>query len=124
MGLMQTTQNPVVMTCRELEYQEQELLKALANHGASIKMLRPLTADDVTAIVKTQLQAQRIPGQIPLGAAEIAEAQEQIRRLSQLYRETKPFMLMVLIETVKTTEAYARSIARGQVLSASVEQRA
>src|SRR5262249_2170718 len=88
MGLVQTTQNSVVMTCRELEYQEQELLKALANHGASIKMLPPLTANDVTAIVKAQLQAQRIPGRIPLGAARIEEAQEQIRRLSQLYRET------------------------------------
>src|SRR5260221_368979 len=93
MGLMQTTHNSVVMTCRELEYQEQELLKALANHGTSIKTLPPLTAEDVAAIVKTQLQARRTPGQIPLGAAGIEEAQEQIRRLSQLYRETSPFML-------------------------------
>src|SRR5260370_9809333 len=111
------------MTCRELEYQEQELLKALAKHGTSIKPLPPLTAEDVTAIVKTQLQARRIPGQIPLGAAGIEEAQEQIRRLSQLYRETSPFMLMMLIEALKTPEAYARSISHGQLLRLSVDQR-
>src|SRR5260370_38372304 len=98
MGLMQTTQNSVVMTCRELEYQEQELLKALANHGPSIKTLPPLTAEDVTAIVKTQLQARRIPGQIRLGAAGIQEAQEQIGRLCQPYGETTPFSVTMLIK--------------------------
>ncbi|PWT76264.1 MAG: hypothetical protein C5B60_04285, partial [Chloroflexi bacterium] len=123
MGVMQTTQNSVVMTCRELEYQEQDLLKALASYGASIKILPSLTADDVTAIVKIQLQAQRIPGQIPVGAAGIREAQEQIRRLSQLYRETSPFMLMMLIEALKTPAAYARTISQGLLLSLSVDQR-
>jgi hypothetical protein len=123
MGLMQTTQNSVVMTCRELEYQEQELLKELANHGASIKMLPSLTAADVTAIVRTHLQAQRMPGQIPLGAAGIEEAQGQIRRLSQLFRETSPFMLMMLIEALKTPEAYARTISHGSLLRLSVDQR-
>jgi hypothetical protein len=123
MDLMQITQNSVVMTCRELEYQEQDLLKALANYGASIHMLPPLTADDVTAIVRIQLQAQRIPGQIPVGAAGIKEAQEQIRRLSQLYRETSPFMLMMLIEALKSPAAYARTISHGHLLRLSVDQR-
>src|SRR5262249_51152705 len=100
-GLMQTTRNTVVMTCRELDFQEQELLKALANHGASIKVLPPLTANDVADIVKRQLQAQRVPGQIPLGAAGIKEAQEHIGRLSRLYRENSPFILMMLVGEVK-----------------------
>src|SRR5260221_14564554 len=111
------------MTCRELEYQEQELLKALANHGTSIKTLPPLTAEDVTAIVKTQLQARRIPGQIPLGAAGVEEGQEQIRRLGQLYRETSPFMVMVVIKAFKTPEAYSRTISHCQLRHLLVDQR-
>jgi len=122
-GLMQTTQNAVVMTCRELEYQEQELLKDLANHGAAIKMLPPLTGVDVAAIVKMHLRGQRTPGQIPLGETGIEEAQEQIRRLSQSYRETSPFVLMMLIQALKTPEAQARSISRGRLLRLSVDQR-
>src|SRR5215467_9676419 len=86
-------------------------------------MLPPLTADDVTAIVKIQLQAQRIPGQVPLGAAGIKEAQEQVRRLSQLYRETSPFMLMMLIEALKSPAAYARTISHGHLLRLAVDQR-
>jgi hypothetical protein len=121
--LMQTTQNSVVMTCRELEYQEQELLKDLANNGAAIKMLPPLTAADVAEIVKTHLQGQRTPGQIPLGEAGIEEAQEQIRRLSQSYRETSPFVLLMLIQALKTPEAQTRSISRGRLLRLSVDQR-
>src|SRR5260370_38495468 len=74
-------------------------------------------------MVKTHLQAQGIPGKIPLGAAGIEEAQEQIRRLSRLYRETSPFMLMMLLETLKTPEAYARTISHGQLLRLSVDQR-
>jgi hypothetical protein len=122
--LMQTTQNSVVMTCRELEYQEQELLKDLANNGAAIKMLPPLTATDVAEIVKSHLQGQRTPGQIPPGETGIEEAQEQIRRLSQSYRETSPFVLMMLIQALKTPEAQARSISRGRLLRLSVDQRA
>ncbi len=121
--LMQTTQNTVVMTCRELEYQEQDLLKDLANHGAAIKMLPALTEVDVAEIVKTHLQGQHTPGQVPLGKAGIEEAQEQIHRLSQSYRETSPFMLMMLIAALKTPEAQARTISRGRLLRLSVDQR-
>jgi hypothetical protein len=121
--LMQTTQNAVVMTCRELEYQEQELLQDLANNGAAIKMLPPLTEKDVTEIVKMSLQGQRTPGRIPPGDAEMQEAQEQIRRLSQSYRETSPFLLIMLIQALRTPEAYARTISRGRLLRLSVDQR-
>jgi hypothetical protein len=121
--LMQTTQNSVVMTCRELEYQEQELLKDLASTGAAIKILPPLSEEDVVEIVKTQLQDQRTPGQIPFSERGIEEAQEQIRRLSQSYRETSPFMLMMLIQALKTPEAQARTISRGRLLRLSVDQR-
>jgi hypothetical protein len=76
--LMQTTRNSVVMTCRELEYQEQDLLKDLANNGAARKMLPPLTATDVAEIVKTHLQGQRTPGQVSLGEAGL----EEVRRCS------------------------------------------
>jgi len=121
--LMQTTQNAVVMTCRELEYQEQELLKDLANDGVAIQMLPPLTEEDVNAIVKTYLQGQRTPGQIPFGDAEIAEAQEQVRRLSQSYREISPFMLIMLIQALKNPETQARTLSRGRLLRLSVDQR-
>jgi len=121
--LMQTAQNSVVMTCRELEYQEQELLKDLATSGAAIKRLPPLTEEDVTEIVKLSLQGQHVPGQIPLGNAEIEAAQEQIRRLSQSYRETSPFLLMMLIQALKNHEAQARTLSRGRLLLLSVDQR-
>ena len=122
--LMQTTQNSVVMTCRELEYQEQELLKDLANHGVTIKMLPPLTEEDVTEIVKTYLQAQHTPGQVPLGSAEIEEAQEQVRRLSQSYRETSPFVLIMLIQALKNPDSTRLGpLSRGRLLRLSVDQR-
>jgi hypothetical protein len=121
--LMQTTQNSVVMTCRELEYQEQELLKSLASNGAGIKTLPPLTEADVAEIVKMHLQDQYTPGQIPLGETGVEEAQEQISRLSQSYRETSPFMLIMLIEALKTPDAHARAISRGRLLRLSVDQR-
>jgi hypothetical protein len=121
--LMRTTQNSVVMTCRALEYQEQDLLKDLASDGVSVQMLPALTEKDVTEIVKAQLQGQHTPGQIPLGEAGIEEAQEQIRRLSQSYRETSPFLLMMLIEALKSPEAHARAISRGRLLRLSVDQR-
>ncbi len=122
-SLMQTTRNAVIMTCRELEYQEQALLKDLATNGAAIKTVPPLTPADVAEIVKIHLQGQRTPGQIPLGVAGMEEAQEQIRRLSQSYRETSPFVLMMLIQTLKTHEAQERSISRGRLLRLSVDQR-
>ncbi|HEY4034586.1 MAG TPA: hypothetical protein VGL94_11545 [Ktedonobacteraceae bacterium] len=121
--LMQTTQNSVVMTCRELEYQEQELLKDLANNGAAIKMLPPLTEKDIAEIIKTYLQGQRMPGQVPLSYAEIEAAQEQIRRLSQSDRETSPFVLIMLIQALKNPEILARPISRGRLLRLSVDQR-
>ena len=121
--LMQTTQNSVVMTCRELEYQEQELLKDLANNGATIKMMPPLTEQDVTEIVKAYLQAQHTPGQVPLSYAAIAEAQEQVRRLSQSYREPSPFVLIMLIQALKNPDVLARTLSRGRLLRLSVDQR-
>jgi hypothetical protein len=121
--LMQTTQNSVVMTCRELEYQEQGLLKDLANNGATIKMMPPLTEQDVTEIVKTYLQAQRTPGQVPLSHTAIAEAQEQVRRLSQSYREPSPFVLIMLIQALKNPDVLARTLSRGRLLRLSVDQR-
>lgn len=121
--LMRTTHNSIVMTCRELEYQEQELLKNLAKEGVAIQLLPPLTAEDVAEIVKTHLQGQRTPGQVPLGEGGIEEAQEQIRWLSQSYRETSPFLLMMLLQALKTPEAQARSLSRGRLLRLSVDQR-
>jgi hypothetical protein len=122
--LMQATQNAVVMTCRELEYQEQDLLKDLANNDIAVKMLSPLTEKDVTEIVKTYLQGQQPrPGQIPPGYAAIEEAQEQVRRLSQSYRETSPFMLIMLIQVLKNPETQARTLSRGRLLRLSVDQR-
>jgi hypothetical protein len=121
--LMQTTQNSVVMTCRELEYQEQELLKDLANNGVSIKMIPPLTEEDVAEIVKTYLQSQRTPGQVPPGQAAIEEAQGQVRRLSQSYRETSPFVLIMLIQALKNPDVLARTLSRGRLLRLSVDQR-
>src|SRR5260370_2694287 len=112
------------MTCRELEYQEQELLKDLANNGVARKMLPPLTGEDVTEIVRTYLRGQQhIPGQIPLGEAAIEEAQEQVRRLSQSYRETSPFMLIMLIQALNNPETQARTLSRGRLLRLSVDQR-
>ncbi|HEX3639812.1 MAG TPA: hypothetical protein VHV10_00835, partial [Ktedonobacteraceae bacterium] len=121
--IMQTTQNSVVMTCRELEYQEQEPLKDLANNGVAIKMLPPLTEEDVAEIVKTYLQGQRTPGQVPLGYPEIEEAQEQVRRLSQSYWEISPFVLIMLIQALKNPETLARTLSRGRLLRLSVDQR-
>lgn len=121
--LMQTTQNSVVMTCRELEYQEQELLKNLVNNGATIQMMPPLTEEDVAQIVKTYLQAQRMPGQVPLSQTAIAEAQEQVRRLSQSYREPSPFVLIMLIQALKNPDVLARTLSRGRLLRLSVDQR-
>src|SRR5260370_40450338 len=112
------------MTCRELEYQEQELLKDLANNGVARKMLPPPTGEDVTEIVKTYLQGQqRTPGQIPPGDAEIEEAREQVRRLSQSYRETSPFMLIMLIQALKNPEILAWTRSRGRLLRLSADQR-
>ncbi|MGH2510979.1 MAG: hypothetical protein ACRDHZ_26755, partial [Ktedonobacteraceae bacterium] len=111
--LMQTTQNAVVMTCRELEYQEQELLKDLANNGVATKILPPLTAEDVSGIVKIYLQSQRTPGQILLSDAAMDEAQERVRRLSQAYREISPFLLIMLIQALKNPETQARTLSRG-----------
>lgn len=122
--LMQTTQNTVIMTCRELEYQEQELLKDLANNGVTIKMLPPLTEKDVTEIVKTYLQSQQpLPGAISLNDAEIEEAQERVCELSQSYREISPFLLMMLIQALKNPEIQARAFSRGHLLRLSVDQR-
>ncbi|HEU5378376.1 MAG TPA: hypothetical protein VFV38_23385 [Ktedonobacteraceae bacterium] len=121
--LMQTTQNAVVMTCRELEYQEQDLLKDLANNGATIKVLPPLTEEDVSEIVRIYLQNQHTPGQILLSDAAIEEAQAQIRRLSRAYRETSPFLLIMLIQALKNPEIQARTLSRGHLLRLSVEQR-
>jgi hypothetical protein len=121
--LMQTTQISVVMTCRELEYQEQELLKDLASDGVAIKMLPPLTEEDTNEIVKTYLQSQLAPGQIPLNAAAIEEAQEQVHSLSQSYRETSPFMLIMLIQALKNPEVQARTLTGGRLLRLSVAQR-
>ena len=80
---MHTTRNSVVMTCRELEYQEQELLQDLASEGVAIKTLPPLTEEDVNGIVRVYLQSQRAPGQVPLSDTAIEEAQERVHRLSQ-----------------------------------------
>ena len=120
---MHTTRNSVVMTCRELEYQEQELLQDLASEGVAIKTLPPLTDEDVNGIVRVYLQSQRAPGQVPLSDAAIEEAQEQVRRLSRSYRETSPFMLIMLIQALKNPEAQARTISRGRLLRLTVDQR-
>lgn len=121
--LMQTTHNTVVMTCRELEYQEQELLKDLANNGVATKILPSLTEEDVSEIVKIYLQSQRTPGQILLSDAAIDEAQARVRRLSQAYREISPFLLIMLIQALKNPETQARTLSRGRLLRLSVEQR-
>jgi hypothetical protein len=121
--LMQTTQNCVVMTCRELEYQEQKLLKDLANNGMAIKTLPPLTEKDVDEIVRVYLQGQRTPGELSPDPREIEEAQEQVRRLSQSYQEKSPFMLIMLIEALKNPETQARTLSRGRLLRISVDQR-
>ncbi len=86
-------------------------------------MLPPLTEEDVTEIVKTYLQGQRTPGQVPLGNAEIEEAQQQVRRLSQSYWEISPFVLIMLIQALKNPETLARTLSRGRLLRLSVDQR-
>ncbi|HEY7418718.1 MAG TPA: hypothetical protein VH593_26300, partial [Ktedonobacteraceae bacterium] len=120
---MHMTRNSVVMTCRELEFQEQELLKDLASDGVAIKLLPPLTEEDVNGIVRTYLRSQHAPGQVPLSDAAIEKAQEQIHRLSQSYREPSPFMLVMLIQALKKTEVQARAISRGRLLRLTVDQR-
>ncbi|HZU03067.1 MAG TPA: hypothetical protein VFA10_25590, partial [Ktedonobacteraceae bacterium] len=123
--LMQTP-NRVIMTCRELEYQEQPLLHDFTDQGATPKTLPALSEGDVPHIAERYLQSQadELKGKSRQAAiSQIPETQNLILRINRPHRYTSPFMLIRLIEALKQLdEGQAQTISRGRLLQTSVNQ--
>jgi hypothetical protein len=112
------TQNRVIMTCRELEYQEQTTIQDFARQGAIPKILPALVEDDVPRIVECYLQSESISDE------QIQRMKDRICRINQPHRYTSPFMLTMLIQALsKLDERQAQTISRGRLLQISVKQR-
>jgi hypothetical protein len=123
--LMQTA-NRVIMTCRELEYQEQLLLHDFTDQGATPKTLPALSEGDVPHIAERYLQSQadELKGKSRQAAiSQISQTQNLILRINRPHRYTSPFMLIRLIEALKQLdEGQAHTISRGRLLQTSVNQ--
>lgn len=125
--IMQQTPNRVIMTCRELEYQEQDLLKDFVRQGATRKTLLPLAEADVLPFVERYLQ-----GQIALAkkSKEKTRSQEQVQQIvekvriiNKPHRYTSPFMLIMLIEALNRLDIRQdQALSRGRLLQISIEQ--
>ena len=112
------TKNRVIMTCRELEYQEQDLLQDFTRYGATVKMLSALAEDDVPHIVDRYLDA------LGTSRKQIERTKEQISKINQPHRYTSPFMLIMLLQALnQLDEKQAQTISRGYLLKLSIDQR-
>ncbi len=121
--IMQTTSNKVVMTCRELDFQEQVLLQQFVHEGlVKHETIPSLTREDVEPFTEKYLNARRKgKGQQP-DTAVVNQIIAQITRTSLRYDYTSPFILITLIETLMSLDAErARRInSRGHLLQESI----
>ncbi|MGH2493678.1 MAG: HEAT repeat domain-containing protein [Ktedonobacteraceae bacterium] len=121
--IMQTTRNKVVMTCRELDFQDQVLLQQYV-HEALVKQetIPPLTRFDVEPFTEFYLAAKRAKGEEQPDTAAVNQIVTQITRTSLRYDYTSPFILITLIETLMRLDAErARRInSRGHLLQESI----
>lgn len=127
-GIMRT-QNRVIMTCRELEYQEQILLQDFAYQGATKKTLPALSEEDVPHIVERYLQSQVAfqkgkRRKSAMSNQQILQKQQRIQDINKPHRYTSPFMLIMLIQALeKLDPGQTQTIPRGRLLQISVDQR-
>jgi HEAT repeat protein len=123
-GIMQTG-NRVVMTCRELDFEEQDVLKQFEVEGLVQKGTIPaLALDEIEQFTRFYLTA-KFKSRKKLKQSDTATIDQivtQIMRTSQRYDTASPFILTTLINTLMKVEAERanRINSRGRLLQESI----
>lgn len=123
-GIIQTG-NRVVMTCRELDFEEQDVLKQFEIEGLVQKGTIPALAhDEIEQFTRFYLTA-RFKSRKKLKQSDRATIDQivtQIMRTSQRYDTASPFILTTLINTLMKVEAERadRINSRGRLLQESI----
>lgn len=123
-GIMQTG-NRVVMTCRELDFEEQDVLKQFEVEGLVQKGTIPaLPRDEIEHFTRFYLTA-KFKSRKKLKQSDRATIDQivtQIMRTSQRYDTASPFILTTLINTLMKVEAERanRINSRGRLLQESI----
>jgi HEAT repeat protein len=123
--VMQTQKNRVIMTCRELDFQEQDVLKQFNREGlAVVETIPPLSREEVSEFTKHFLSTRPSNKKEQSNKPDIDEIVTQITKTSRRYECTSPFILIKLIETLESIGAeQARRInSRGRLLRESMTQ--
>jgi len=118
--IMQHSKNQVVMTCRELDYNDpQKMFRQLVGGGlARRRLLRPLRPDMIKEFINKYVEEFKATGKTLNYTAD--EVLDLIERTRLRYECTNPLMLATLIEVINNS-AYtdrARIDTRGKLLRA------
>ena len=118
---MDSTQNRVIMTCRELDYREQPILQQLANHAAEA-LIAPLPLNKISEFVERYLTYPPAEGYTWNYSAE--EITQRVKETSLRYDCANPFMLVTLMKTINGIKPEEnRDInSRGRLLRAYISQ--
>ncbi len=94
---MNSTQNRIIMTCRELDYREQPILQQLANQAAEA-LIAPLPLNKISEFVERYLTYPPAEGHTWNYSAE--EITQRVKETSLRYDCANPFMLVTLMKTI------------------------
>ena len=107
--LLLVTRNRLVVTCREIDYLEQQELKTLGDEGHIERaIIYPLQLEQVRQFIERYIQDQGGQGQHTAG-----QVLQMIERSRLRYLSTNPLILCALMETIDEL-----GIARGKQLDA------
>jgi HEAT repeat protein len=119
--VMRQSDNRIVMTCRELDYNDHQMLQQLVGNGlAHRQILRPLYQDQIKEFVGKYVEAYKTSGDPSKYTTE--EIINLIDRTRLRYECTNPLMLATLIEVVNSRVQVTPSQidTRGRLLHAWV----
>ncbi len=120
--IMQSSNNQVVMTCRELDYNDpQKMFRRLVGDGlARGQIVRPLHSDMIEEFISKYIEASRSSGEVSRYSVE--QLLDLIDRTRLRYECTNPLMLATLIEVINNNAQLTSSQidTRGKLLRACI----
>ena len=123
--VMEAQENRVIMTCRELDYKDQGVLKQFIREGLAIEeFIPPLLREDVSKFTELYLRTRYTNKEQKSNEAHIQVIVAQITKTNLRYDCSSPFILVTLIDTLETigTEQVRKINSRGRLLQQSVTQ--
>ena len=123
--VMEARKNRVIMTCRELDYKDQSVLKQFIREGLAIEeSIPPLLREDVSKFTELYLRTRYTNKKQKSNEAHIHVIVFQITKTNLRYDCSSPFILVTLIDTLESmgTEQAGKINSRGRLLQQSVTQ--